>query len=401
MIAWLRLADAARLGFWLVLIGSVVLFELVVDRGIVNLHTLQARAFLDGQLALDVLERDVAIVNGRYFVTFPPWPSVLLMPLVALFGMVDTSIVAAGLTLLNVYTISRICARYELSASTVTWLLFAYLLGTPYWSALKFSSDVWHFAHIVAFTFLLLAIRFALIERNIWLASFALGAAILSRQLSIYAFPFIIACHLEARRHRMSRAIDVREIIRTGLKSTAVLAPFGLAYLYFNWLRFGDPLDDGYMYLYHIPFLQERLSLHGLFHPAFIPFNFAYMFLQGPHVVFDGLEPVSLDPFGTALTFSSPFLFLMAFRTEQRWLLYVALASSALALIHMLMYFNNGWIQVNGPRFALDFIPMLLLVTIQFVRQAGETQLFRVLVGYSVALNTFALIGLPALTRLL
>ena len=392
--AWWRRTDPARLGFWLVLLGAALLFELAVDRDMVSLHVLQAQAFLNGQLDVGLLEHDVAVFDGRYFVPFPPSPSVLILPLVALFGTIDTSIVALGLTLLTVHTIGRICAHRGLSGRAVTWILFAYLLGTPYLSALKYSSDVWHFSHIVAFTFLLLAIRFGLIERNVWLASLALGVAILARQLSVYAFPFVVACCLDPR------APDVRQIVRTGLKAVVVLAPLGLAYLYFNWLRFGDPLDDGYMYLNHVPFLQERLGLHGLFHPAFIPFNFAHMFLQGPHIVFEGLRPVSLDPFGTALTFSSPFLFLMAFATERRWLLYVALASSALALVHMLMYFNNGWIQVHGPRFALDFIPLLLLVTIQFVGQVGTTQLFRVLVGYAVALNAFALIGLPVLIRL-
>lgn len=387
--------DLVWYGFWLILLSATVLFEATLAPDQINLHVLQAQAFLRGDFAVEGLQLDVAVFEGRYYVPFPPFPAVVLLPLVAVFGTVDTSLVAAGLTLLNVWTITRICRYFDLEPAAISWILLAYLLGTPYFCVFKFSHGVWYFSHVVAFTFSLLAIRFALVEKNIWVASACLGGAILSRQLSIYIYPFILACYF----HNLP--FETRRLGIVVLKSVVVLAVFALSYFYFNWARFGNPYDTGYMYISLDPFLDERRSLHGLFHPAFIPFNFAYMFLQGPHIVFDGLLPFSMDPFGTSLTFAAPFLFLMALPPETRRLESFALACTALALVHMLMYFANGWAQVHGPRFAVDFIPMLLVISIQFLKRRGASGLFQGLVIYAVALNLFAQIGLPGVIRVL
>ena len=53
-------------------------------------YTLQAQAWLDGKAYLetgaDYTWLELAIYNGQYFVSFPPVPSVVMLPFVLLFG---------------------------------------------------------------------------------------------------------------------------------------------------------------------------------------------------------------------------------------------------------------------------------------------------------------------------
>jgi hypothetical protein len=134
-------------------------------------------------------------------------------------------------------------------------------------------------------------------------------------------------------------------------------------YLAFNWLRFGNPLDTGYSMWWEVDsFMIERMKQFGPFHPVYFFHNFAYMFLQGFHLEFSlpmYLNKPHLDPFGTSLTFASPFIFFAFKARGAKLLLWGAWLSVGLCLLHALFYFGNGWVQENGIRYALDFFPSL------------------------------------------
>ena len=85
------------------------------------------------------------------------------------------------------------------------------------------------------------------------------------------------------------------------------------------------------------------------------------------------LRPLQISGMGTALTFASPFVFLAAWARRPRALVVAAWASVTLALLHMLGYYNNGWVQPNAHRFALDFFPALLVLRAEdlFAEPAG------------------------------
>jgi hypothetical protein len=73
------------------------------------------------------------------------------------------------------------------------WWLVAMFLGTGYWSAIISSTGVWFFAHVVAFTALLLAVAEAWGKgRGLWVG-LAFAAAVLSRQLTLFAGLALVA----------------------------------------------------------------------------------------------------------------------------------------------------------------------------------------------------------------
>src|SRR5262249_28014767 len=114
--------------------------------------------------------------------------------------------------------------------------------------------------------------------------------------------------------------------------------------------------------------------------------------LQGFHLEFSPplyLDKPHVDPFGTSLTFGSPFVF-FAFRARGRKLLqWGAWTSVGLCLLHMLFYFGNGWVQENGIRYALDFIPVLMVLVALGI-QGVDSKIWKGTIVYSVALNLLA-----------
>ncbi|MDH4319837.1 MAG: hypothetical protein OEV64_15755 [Desulfobulbaceae bacterium] len=351
-----------------------------------NLHLNQAKAWLHGQLDIPKKLHDVAVYKGKYYVPFPPAPSVLLTPVVALFPKVNTTLIAGLLTLLNIFILQDIFIKLEVDILTTRWLVCAFLLGTGYWSTVRLSNGVWFFSHVVAFSALLLAVREALGKgRGLFVGLFA-GTAILSRQLCLYSCVFLLIA-LRLNTSHVSSRCKYKNLIQFCVMVAGALG----SYQILNYLRFGNPFDTGYSYLELDGFLDERFRHFGLFNVEYLRFNLYYMFLQGPHFEFgNSLSPRAMDEFGTALTFASPFLFGAFFARENKTLQAGVWISTALALVHMMFYYNNGCIQYNTQRFSLDFIPLLTIPLALSARRINQKILY-LSISYSVLLNWLAL----------
>ena len=256
---------------------------------------------------------------------------------------------------------------------------------------------MWFFAHIVAVSGMFLAIDEALGKGRGLLVGLYLGTAFLSRQLSIYSFLFLAAAvwHNAAHQTRKSKLVHLASL-------SAALGVCVLAYLVLNTVRFGSPFDTGYGHVRLSGFLEKRVARFGLFHPVYVPSNFVHMFVQGFHVRFaepTGLRVLKMDPFGTSLTFASPFVFFALAARWDRRLLWAAWASVVAMLGQMLFYYNNGWSQVNAQRFTLDFLPVLIVLVALGTRRA-RAPLWKGAVACAIVLNVVALFGVPALRQL-
>lgn len=277
------------------------------------------------------------------------------------------------------------------------WLLAGFFLGTAYTTSLFQTYESWHYAHIVAVTCLLLAVYEVLGKGRAVLVGLCCGLAFLSRHLCIYAIIFLAAM-LWQRRRNVAATTRIIHLL-------ALAVPVGLCvaiYLYLNWLRFGDPLDTGYSHLPLEGFLQERAAQYGLFHPAYVPFNLVHMFFQGFHISFAPptfLSVEGLDPFGTSITFASPFVFFAVLARWDRPRLWAAWLSIALPILHVAFYHNNGFRQANAQRFVLDFLPILIVLVALGIRRV-KPHWWKAAIGYSIALNVLALFLVSILQRL-
>lgn len=384
---------SGRVAWWLV--GVVVLTSVATALEAPtadNLHVVQAAAFLDGQLAIDRQIEDVAVYEGELFSPYPPFPALLLAPLVAVFGSSPrVGIVAALLlTAVNVVVLGRLAAQWGATSVQRWWLVVGALLGTAYWTAVLSSGGVWFLSHVVAFTCLLLAVHEVTARRPLS-GGLLLGLAFLSRQPTIFAVPFLVALVATAAPDRRRTLRDLTVLLVPVVVSVA-------GYLAFNAARFSGPLDTGYSYIaLGEPFLVARVDRYGLFDFAYVPFNFVHLFLQGFSVEFTGDRLVTLggvDPFGTSLTFASPFVFLAAVARLPPWVRAGAAAAVGLIVVIHLTYYNNGFVQANAQRFSLDYLPILILLLAAALQRVPE-RLWKGLIAYAIALNVIGLAVVP------
>ncbi|MFC2164528.1 glycosyl transferase family 39 [Acidobacteriota bacterium] len=365
-----------------------------------NLHVHQAKSFLEGRLDIPRYLHDAAVFKGRYYVPFPPFPAVLLLPFVALFGIKFTNTVLIGIALavLSFLVLRRILGRLNIAPQSTLWILAAFFGGTAYWFCLVRSTHVWFFSHILAVTCILLAINEVMGRGRGFLAGCFLGMAFLSRQLTIYSVIFLLALLWYRPEYRQNRDRNVNII----MFFIPVLLCLGVYFVY-NWVRFENILDTGYYHIYAGAdylsagkpdlFLKERVEKYGLFHPAYVPFNFIHMFVQGFRIEFNPpnfLGAIRMNPFGTSLTFASPFVFAALIAKWRKSHLWAAWLSIGLTVITLLFYHTNGWRQVNAYRYTLDFLPLLVLLAAMGINRVKPI-IWKTAIAYSIGLNILAI----------
>jgi 4-amino-4-deoxy-L-arabinose transferase-like glycosyltransferase len=390
-----RIITSVHFKKFLILLGFIFLLgsylpKIISDSGEKNLYVHQASAFIHGHLNIDQNLQDVAVYKSKFYVPFPPFPAVLLLPLVAVFGVSSTKVMFVSLILsvLSIFFLLKILKRLEIDSQYIVWIVAAFFLGTAYWSSSLRSSSVWFFAHIVAVTCMLVAINEVLWKGRGLLAGLFLGLAFLSRQMSIYAIFFLLILLID-RSSLKSFKWKVSNLL--GFFFSLVLCVS--LYLLFNWIRFDNIFNTGYSYIPLPGFLYERVARYGLFSPAYIPFNLLYMFIQGFHVEFSSatyLSSIAMDPFGTSITFASPFVFFAFWAKWKNKLLWGAWISISLMIFHTLLYYNNGYVQANAQRFTLDFLPIIIILVAFSLKSIPET-IWKASVIYSIILNVLAL----------
>jgi hypothetical protein len=366
-----------------------------------NLHALQARAFLSGRLYIDIPGfYDSAPFRGRTYVPFPPMPAVVMMPIVAAVGVNRTNgpLLSIALTLVNVAIGYRLARRLGLSRRDRVFWLVAMFLGTGYWFAVAASSGVWCYAHVVAFTALLLAVAEAWGKgRGVWVG-LALAAAFLSRQLTLFA-GLALAARLWSHPDFANRRARWLNLAAFGAAVSLGIA----VYLAFNHARFGNPFETGYRYIALDSPLKERFARHGLFSAAYVPFNLIYLLVQGVHVDFTSpakLAGVTTDLYGSSLLGASPYVVVATFARRAGAPVRALWLSVAAIAVGQLLYVNNGASQINTQRFTLDFMPLLfVLVALGLRREAerGRASLWHGAIVYAALLNALVMAVLPAL----
>ena len=356
-----------------------------------------AHSFLEGRLDVDPPAEplDLILWEGRYYVPFPPAPALILTPLVALFGRGFNPLwitpllgLLTGGVLLSLYR--RITRSDEISYLLTVGLL----LGTAYWNCVRYAFDT-YLAHLLAVGFVSLALWETWGRQRGWLIGLSLGIACASRQLSVFIIPFVLVA-LWLRPRNGSPWWRRLEPVFTAL---SVLGLIFFALLWYNWARFGSPFETGYGWVIEDEWYAYRLERWGNFNWRYVPSNFLRMFVMGFAIEFapPAYMVPRMSPWGTSLTFASPFIFYAGWGrlrgpvgvTGAAWL------CVALVLAGVLLHKSagGGW-QINGMRYALDFLPLLSVLVAtgmqRFDTPAG-VRLRRALVAYSIMLNVVAI----------
>lgn len=303
---------------------------------------------MDGDV-VEISRRRIRRTTHRYYVTFPPGPAVVLLPLVALLGFAtpDTLIcVLAGALApaLLVLGLDRLWPPSSPTDPAHPILALALALGSPL-SFVAPAGGVWFLAQAIAVACAIVAIVGVLGAYRPMIVGLALALLLATRPtvaLGVYAFVAV----LWARR---------RPRLRTALAVVVPSIVVGLALAAHNFARFGDVFEFGHRFL-DVAW-QPRIQEHGLFSLRYLPRNLHAMFLLAPKIEDHGLR-VSIH--GMSLLLASPWV-AGVLRPGAPYASRAALAVGAItAAAFPLLYQNTGQVQFS-PRFALDFLPFLLV----------------------------------------
>lgn len=333
-------------------------------------YSLLAQHWLGGTLHLpDGANRpwlELAIYNGKYYISFPPVPGLLVLPWVIVCGdaaAVPSHLVAALYGLAGAAGVYCLFARRGFAPAACIWWAAVCTAGSNLlW--MTTNGGVWFAAQAANFTLLVWGLYFACEDtpaRNT-AAAFCMALAVGCRPFSI----LVLAAYmlLVLLRHGITRTAD--GTLRLQNPGAAFWLPFaaaavvGAALAAYNYARFGSPLEFGHTYL---PEFQREQ--YGQFHLSYLlpnllqllrPIGFtAQLDLQFP--VFNGFLFAAANP-----VFLWWFVRLADKVRHRRFAFTDALALTGFAtgLAALCLHRTLGGWQF-GARYTVDLIPFVLL----------------------------------------
>ncbi len=377
-----------------------------------NHYALLADSWLHGQLDMRgppppyAGGNDFAQKDGKWYVSFPPFPAVWLLPWVKLGGVVENvrdgqaflwlaGVGPAGLWLVLERLRQRKLSERREGTNFVLALLFA--LGTVYWFT-AVQGTVWFAAHVVAVAVGAFYLLSALEARHPLWAGLLLGCAFLTRPPMLLMGLFFAAeafrmsmGHNEGKTrggklaliHQTLRSLAWKSFLkRCALFALPLVAVLALS-LWHNHARFGSPLEFGHEYLTIA--WRSRIEKWGLFSYHYLPRNLSVLLASLPYLnqVPSGVQ---INVHGLALWFTTPMYLWLLWPKKNTWLVIVlSLCAAGIAFMDLL-YQNTGWMQF-GYRFSNDYALLLFVLLALGDRRFGT--LFWSAAAFSVAVNAF------------
>jgi hypothetical protein len=325
---------------------------------------------------------EIASRQKEYYVSFPPFPALLFLPFVALFGLhfndvLFTVVLAAlGPTLLFLVLRRLAVRRDSLRTEQEDLLLTAMFgVGTVYYYA-SVLGQVWYTAHIVATVLTGLFVLASLEASHPLMAGLFLGGMVLTRpQMGFWGLFFLY----ELRR---SGRPALSTLVRLAIP-LVLLGGLGGA---FNWARFHSLSEFGHTYL-NVRW-TDRIQRYGLFNYAFLARNLTCAFTLTPKLL-SKAPYLQVSWHGMSMLLTTPALLYLLWPKEKSTLhtaLWLVVAPIALLSF---LYQNDGWVQF-GYRFSIDYLFALIMLLAIGGRPLSRT--FQVLVIFGVAVNLFGAI---------
>lgn len=264
----------------LILFSAAILFEVnIFEHNAYDSYTRQALAWQEGKTYLDddpdsIAYLELAIYEGKYFVSFPPVPSVVEFVLTLFFGANTPN-----QFMLYVYTVVSCIAltllfyrKHNVYISVVLGLLAS--LGTNLPSLVAFGG-VWHEAQCLSFMLCSLAVLLITSNKKIchgislFLAALAVGC----RPFTVIFIPFLLYILYKKNEIKYDPEDNVSLIDKIkDLKRFVpyLIAPATVAILLmaYNVIRFKNPFEFGHNYLPE--FTREE---YGQFHLSYLVDN--------------------------------------------------------------------------------------------------------------------------------
>lgn len=325
-----------------------------------NTYTLQALAWREGQTWLkdDVPHLELAIYQGRFFVSFPPVPSVPVYFLSFIFGSeVPDGLLVLVYAFISLITLFRILIRHGFPPLSSAFYAFLILFASSF-LPLVLSGAVWYQAQVMAMMLTLLSMDFMDRDKTtLGLLFYALAVG--CRPFNALYGPLLLIFYFRRHLNRDSFKQISRRLL-PGVLTGLIIAAI---YAWYNFVRFGNAFEFGHNYLPEFSFqggTQFALS-HVLNNIKTFVFSLPFESTD---------NGISLKVFGFSLLIANPALLLMlisaVFLSVKKELTLnhlLVLMFFLLQLFLLLMHRTFGGYQY-GARYAVDLLPYAVIFLI-------------------------------------
>jgi len=328
-----------------------------------------AHSLLQGKFNIHLqITFDLSEYNGNLYLYFGILPAILFITFYLLGLRTD---IIFSILILSVMTgifyilLKTFSEKRKLGIRTIFihLLTLGFAFGTVNFS-LGMIGQMYHLAQIVGELFLIISILALITSKNkygIILSGFLISLSFLSRNTYFLSLPFFILY--------IWAFFPKKRIISILL----FLLPFVFAFsfqLFYNYERFGSPLETGLKYQMGADQYKEaQKDLLSQFNIKYLPLNFETMFLK--YITWDQFQKGQFDGNGYSIFMTSPFLFLIfpayyfMIKKERKLLSFALLSPVILAIATLLLYFGTGFYQF-GYRYQTDFLPFVFLGLLYF-----------------------------------
>lgn len=351
-----------------------------------------ADAFLHGRLYLTDNPSwlsELVPVDGKFYVINPPMPALVILPFVALKGLAfDQTLGSIFVGSLNSVLVYLLAKKFFIEGDKradkmALWIAILFNFGTIYWYLASVGSS-WYFAQVTAVFFLFLALIEAFGKRRPWLMGILLGAAYWSRLPVILSFPFFFIMLTNQWSKRKYVKSPNRNYFLSIFYFSIGLSFFVFLNFIYNYFRFGTIFDIAYYLQPGV--MDEPWISKGYFNLAYIPEHMEILLFKGP-VFLSSFPYIRPSWYGMAIWITTP-AFIFAIKSPKDKIT-LACWSAIIPIAFLLMSKGGtGWTQF-GYRYAMDFYPFLLILT---VRGMGLSRHYKLLIGISILVNLWGVL---------
>lgn len=329
-----------------------------------------AESILEGRLDLGKypdFKMDCSIVGEKCFWALGPFPAVVLLPFVFLFKIIGLSFYQGYLNFfltLAVFILAWAVARkFHYSFRDSLWLAFAFCFASVY-LGIALHSASWYFAQAITVVLLILSIYEYLNKKRYWLVGLYFAFIFATRFSAGFGILFFVLSIFSDKK------LDFKSKIQQLLVMFLPIVISGVLLLYYNFVRFGNPFDNGYgRASVGVEFLQKIRERYGLFNPQYFFTNLYYYFIKTPEpLLWENylLVPpyLAASPLGLSFFIVSPIFIKMFWADLNDQMVKFCWLTSLIILFILLIYYNSGFWQF-GPRYILDLLPFWFLILLQ------------------------------------
>lgn len=326
-----------------------------------NSYTLQSCRWLSGHLDLgqNYSHLEIAVFEGKFFVSFPPFPSYVMLPFALLFGEnTPDGWIALGVSLLGAWYVFKLFKHYEKSdSSAIFWTLFVTVCSNMIF--ISVNGWVWFFAQNLCFLLSVMAIYYAVLGKG--------GRSLAFWAMSVGCRPFnalyapVLLLILYQKLKKTEDLSFGKQILKYWKWAIAPIV-IAVSYMLLNYFRFGNILEFGHNYL-----PEFTNAPKGQFHWDYIKENFPLLWKLPP---MDETGRLQFPKFnGMAIWLATPFFLSYGIYTVASILQnrkgngLIRLLIPITVMVHFLClaaHKTMGGFQW-GNRYPLDALPYVLL----------------------------------------